>query len=261
MNKIINPGLLFLLLQIFSGTIWAQHAEEKLTVTILHKDSLFWNAYNNCDADAFKSFFTEDVEFYHDKGGATLGIDNLIASFKNNLCGNPNFRLKREVVVGTTKVYPLKKNDTIYGAILTGEHVFYINEAGKPEYIDGQANFTHLWLLKNVEWKMARVLSYDHHPATYINKRKEITLDENTLRQFTGNYKSQNFGNMQVLVESKTLILQTSNGKFLLHPETKNLFFAKERDLTFEFVKKDNKIEKIIVRENGNIAEELLLVH
>jgi len=260
MNKLINACLVILLLQTFAVKTWAQSAEEKLTAVIMHKDSLFWNAYNNCDVNSFKDFFAEDVEFYHDKGGITLGIEGLAGSMKKNLCSNPNFRLRREVVEGTVKVYPLKKNDTIYGAILLGEHVFYINEAGKAERLDGHASFTHIWLLKDGVWKMTRILSYDHHPATYINKRKEITLDENILKQYTGNYKSPNFGNMQVHAESKTLVLQTGNGNFFLYPESEDTFFSKERDLTFEFVKKNNKIEKIIVRENGMAVEELLLV-
>jgi len=46
-----------------------------------------------------------------------------------------------------------------------------------------------------------------------------------------------------------------------LYPETKNIFFSKERDLTFEFVKKDNKMEKMIVRENGNIVEEVAFIN
>jgi hypothetical protein len=58
-----------------------------------------------------------------------------------------------------------------YGAILTGEHVFYILEKGKSERLDGLAKFTHVWRFKDNEWKMHRVLSYDHGPAPYINKR------------------------------------------------------------------------------------------
>ncbi|WP_157717331.1 hypothetical protein [Christiangramia echinicola] len=47
------------------------------------------------------------------------------------------------------------------GAVLSGEHLFYIQEENS-ERLDGQAKFNHLWLLKEGEWKMHRVLSYDH---------------------------------------------------------------------------------------------------
>jgi hypothetical protein len=44
--------------------------------------------------------------------------------------------------------------------------------------------------------------------------------------------------------------------KFVLHPESENLFFITERDLTFEFVKEGSKVSKIIVREHGAVVEE-----
>ena len=139
-------------------------------------DSAFWNAYNNCDTAKFKNFFTEDVEFYHDKGGITMGVQQLSESFNKNMCSNSHYHLRREAVAGTVKIFPMMQDNKIYGAIITGEHLFYINDNDKPEYLDGDANFTHLWLLKDGVWKMARVLSYNHHAATYVNTKKEILL-------------------------------------------------------------------------------------
>jgi len=46
-----------------------QTEQEKLTAVILEKDGRFWSAYNTCDTDKMKGFFTDGVEFYHDKGG------------------------------------------------------------------------------------------------------------------------------------------------------------------------------------------------
>jgi hypothetical protein len=52
-------------------------------------------------------------------------------------------------------------------------------------------------------------------------------------------------------------MLLSDNLKMTLYPESKTRFFSKERDLTFEFVKDPRgKVSKIIVRENGEIAEE-----
>jgi len=242
-----------------SQEMFAQTAEQKLSPTILYKDSLFWTAYNNCDIEKFGNFFTDDVEFYHDKGGITDGLKSLAESLKNNLCGNENFRLRREGIAGTMKVYPMQKSDTIYGAILSGEHVFYIQEKGKKERLDGKARFTHLWLLNNGIWKMSRVLSYDHGPATYTNKRKEIKLSSKSLDQFTGEYKSAKIGIVVINKENELLTLTSKGKKSILYPEKQNLFFMKERDLTFEFVKdEENKNYKLVVRENGEIVEELL---
>lgn len=151
--------------------LMAQIKKEDLAAIILSRDSLFWKTYNSCDTAASRTFFTEDVEFYHDKGGLTIGIEPLMANVRNNLCSSPNFRLRREAVKGTIKVYPLENNGKIYGAVLTGEHVFYINQNGKPEYLDGHALFTHVWLNRDGEWKMARILSFDHKPASEAIKK------------------------------------------------------------------------------------------
>ena len=132
---------------------------------VLQRDGLFWKAYNACDVKGMAEFFTEDVEFYHDRGGVTLGHPALVAALREGLCSNPSSTLRREAVDGTVHVFPLKKNDVVYGAILSGEHVFYVKEKGKPEFLDGRAKFTDLWMLKDGTWKMSRILSFDHGPA------------------------------------------------------------------------------------------------
>lgn len=163
-----NPTILAILALLFCfcsfAHLNAQTDVQNLTSTILQKDSLFWAAYNKCDTESFPQFFTNDVEFYHDKGGMTIGLDGIVSNMKKNLCAANDFRLRREAVEGSVKVFPLKSSDNIYGAIISGEHVFYILEKG-GERLDGLAKFTHVWLLKDNSWKMARILSYDHGPA------------------------------------------------------------------------------------------------
>ncbi|MVT08304.1 nuclear transport factor 2 family protein [Chitinophaga tropicalis] len=230
--------------------------DQELSATITRLDSLFWDSYNHCDTTKMGSFFTEDVEFYHDKGGVTLGLPALVHTFSKNICSNTGFRLRREPVEGTYKVFPMKKDGVIYGAILSGEHVFYILETGKPERLDGLAKFTHLWLLTDGVWKMKRVLSYDHGPAPYKNKRKEIALSDKALAKYAGKYKGTQIGNVEVQVEAHHLILKIGEKKFDIYPEKENLFFDKTRDLTFEFTQG----EKLTVREFGAVAEELVAV-
>jgi len=148
---------------VFAHTLFAQNPPNDLSLTILQQDALFWDAYNHCDVDKMSQFFWPDIEFYHDKGGPTIGLGPLVESLKKNLCSNPNFRLRREAIPATIKVFPLQKNGVTYGAVLSGERYFYINDSGKREFRDGQAYFFHVWLLKDGTWKMARVVSYDHH--------------------------------------------------------------------------------------------------
>lgn len=162
-KRYLFPALL-LLASFLSARLSAQSDEKSLIRYIFEQDSLFWNAYNHCDDQACRSFFTENVEFYHDKGGITYGADNLAASIKNNLCSNPQFKLRREAVSKTVQVYPLAKDGQFYGAIISGEHAFFVTEYGQPEYQSGVARFNQLWLKQDDTWRMARILSYDHQP-------------------------------------------------------------------------------------------------
>ncbi|MGN6420447.1 MAG: nuclear transport factor 2 family protein [Pseudobacter sp.] len=157
-------GLTIALGLISNVNSYAQTTESELTATILHLDSSFWKTYNSCDTINMRKYFTEDLEFYHDKGGPSFGMSPMISTFARNLC-NGGFRVRREAVAGTLKVYPMWKNDELYGAILSGDHYFYVTEKGQAEKRTGFARFTHLWLKQDGVWKMSRILSYDHGAA------------------------------------------------------------------------------------------------
>jgi hypothetical protein len=222
-------------------------------------DSLFWKTYNTCDTAHNGLYLSDDVKFYHDKGGITDGKNALVRSIKNNICGNPNLRVRREAVDGSVQVYPMRNGDSIYGAIISGDHYFYVTEMNQPEKRSGLAKFTHLWLLKNNEWKMSVVLSYDHGPAPYVNKKQEIQLSPAELKPFEGNYKSPKFGSFNYKIERSNLLMDGSGVHSLLYAESKNKFFVKDRDLEFEFMTSEkNKVYKIIVIENGTVVDELL---
>lgn len=263
MNKNVCIRIAFMVCAVLIGTLslYAQKNVQELTRIILEKDSLFWIGYNNCDSSLTGQFFADDIEFYHDKGGITNGRQNLLDVAQKNLCSNPNFRLRREAIPGTVKVYPLEKDGTIYGAIMVGEHYFYITQNGKPEFRDGHASFTHLWLLKNGSWKIARILSYDHHAAAPMNQKKAITLPAASLKHYTGRFKGPQTDSLFIREEKGSLVLVNRNSKMQLYPETANLFFVKERDLTFEFLSNTKDIiTGLRVRENGAVVEELKLV-
>jgi hypothetical protein len=92
---------IFLLMPVlvFSEVTEAQHADqdaEKLKNTILHLDSLFGKAYNTCDVKLMETFFTHDLEFYHDKEGLTTSKKKLFESIRSGLCGNPDWWLRRK---------------------------------------------------------------------------------------------------------------------------------------------------------------------
>jgi hypothetical protein len=120
---------------------------------IAHMDSVLFNAFNDRDMDTFKTLFTTDLEFYHDKGGLT-DYNYSIESFKNTIAQNNG--LKRELVKGSLEVYPIKD----YGAIQIGTHTFYHLENGKQDC--GTFKFVHVWKKIGNGWKITRVISYDH---------------------------------------------------------------------------------------------------
>lgn len=63
----------------------AQKPTEPVLAEIVKQDSLFWKGYNSCDLALQGSLIADDIEFYHDKGGITLGKTAMLNSLKN-LC-------------------------------------------------------------------------------------------------------------------------------------------------------------------------------
>lgn len=126
---------------------------QELYEEISEQDSLLFNAFNKRDIDLFKTMFTEDLEFYHDKGGLT-GYEHTINFLKTTAQGNN--QLKRELVKGSLEVYPIPG----YGAMEIGMHRFCHLENGKQDC--GTFKFVHIWQKKDNQWKITRVISYDH---------------------------------------------------------------------------------------------------
>jgi hypothetical protein len=160
MKRLLWMAALFATMAAYAQNETYPVSAELLTKKIIALDAEAFEAYNTCNIEKSRSYFTDDLEFYHDKGGYMKGVDKLMEALKNNICNDPKRKVLRKPVSGTFKVYPLDG----YGAILTGDHDFYIVENGK-EKKTGTAKFTHIWLLKDGYWKMARVLSYDHKGA------------------------------------------------------------------------------------------------
>lgn len=110
---------------------------------------LFETAFVVCDATAFRALFTDNAEFYHDIAGPTYGKDVW------TLKGCPRESgVQRVLVDGSLEVYPMKD----YGAIQTGEH-WFVEEGAQTSTL---AKFVHLWRQQDGEWRIARVLSFDH---------------------------------------------------------------------------------------------------
>ena len=85
-------------------------------------------------------------------------------AMKNNICSDPGVN-QRSLVSESLEVFEMKKDNKLYGAIQKGKHTFQQKIDGEMKTV-GIADFTHLWLLENNEWKLKRVLSYNHQPFT-----------------------------------------------------------------------------------------------
>jgi hypothetical protein len=155
-------ALLLPLLALFTARVGAQtvpaleniKSQQELDKAITALDAALFDSYNRCDLEKFSSFFVDDVEFYHDQGGVTLGKVNLTESVKKNICG----RVTRELVPGSLQVHYMKG----YGAVEMGVHRFHHPGHEDTEPV-GEGKFIHLWQYKGGLWKITRVISYDHH--------------------------------------------------------------------------------------------------
>lgn len=96
----------------------------------------------------------ENLEFYHDQTGLSVGREIFLEAIKANICG----KVHRELVPDSLEVYPIKG----YGAVEIGVHRF--THPNDPREL-GEAKFVHLWQLKDGVWRVTRVISFDHHPV------------------------------------------------------------------------------------------------
>ncbi len=127
-------------------------------------DSLLFNiGFNECNLDVFDTLVADDFEFYHDQSGITPNKEAFISGTKNGLC-TMDYKAIRKLQRGSLNVFPMYNNGELYGALQTGFHQFYALYPSEPDLKHtSEARFTHLWLKEDNQWKLARVISYDHH--------------------------------------------------------------------------------------------------
>ena len=125
---------------------------DPLFKTIQSLDTKLFDAYNHCDLTTLGAMVSDDLEFYHDQTGLSVGKEPFLAAIKQNICG----KVQRELLSDTLEVYPLKG----YGAVEIGIHRFHHPQ--DPENL-GDAKFVTLWQNKDGVWKVTRVISYNHN--------------------------------------------------------------------------------------------------
>ncbi|WP_430410561.1 nuclear transport factor 2 family protein [Kordia sp.] len=123
--------------------------DQDLYTTIVALDKRFFDAYNTCDLKIQDELISEDLEFFHDKGGLSTSKTQIMEAMKNNICG----KVTRTLIDGTIEVYPIPG----YGAVQMGEHKFYNNQEPNAKSIPSK--FITIWKNDNGTWQMTRIVS------------------------------------------------------------------------------------------------------
>ena len=152
--------VLLLSIFIYSSALAQNQIQKSAAITknelfnkIANLDSLLFAAYNSKNLDLMKTYFTSDLEWYQDNGGL-IGFEKVFENF--NSIFNRDYDLKRSLIKESLEVHLIEG----YGAIEIGMHQFKHIENGKLEI--GTFKFLMIWKNDNENWKISRVVSYDH---------------------------------------------------------------------------------------------------
>ena len=130
-------------------------SNDDLFQEIANMDHVLFSAFNNGEMEKIKSLFTEDLEFYHDKGGLS-GYESNMEAIGRLTTGE--IKIRRALIPDSMKVFPIPD----FGAIQEGQHDFFETLPGQAERKTGTFKFIHIWKETDDGWKIARVVSYDH---------------------------------------------------------------------------------------------------
>src|SRR4051794_24564855 len=104
MKLLLPMSLLSVLLLLGPPAALTQRGPSTLFQTMKALDAQLFEAVNHCEYEKLTGLVDENLEFYHDQGGLTMGRQAFLDSVKNNLCGV----MIRELVPATLEVYPIK---------------------------------------------------------------------------------------------------------------------------------------------------------
>jgi Domain of unknown function (DUF4440) len=158
MKKITSITILALVVSLFTSVSALAQSQDvyvykpesqELYNTIVHMDSVYFNAYNSCDMDKQAAIYADSIEFYHDGSGLETSKKDLLTAIKNNICS----KVTRVLVKGSIEVYQIPN----FGAVEIGLHRF-INHA-ENNHVSRPDKFIIIWRHRNGQWQMTRVIS------------------------------------------------------------------------------------------------------
>lgn len=148
-----------------SGIATAQEKEgSELFKALKAQDSiLFQIGFNKCEVQQSAALMCDDLEFYHDKSGVSNSKAEFVEIMRIGLCRENNPKpTYRFLVEKSLEVFPLYDNGQLYGALQNGKHFFSTERDITFIESDNYALFSHLWIIENNQWKLKRVISYNH---------------------------------------------------------------------------------------------------
>lgn len=209
--------------------------ESDLFNTLKMADSILFDiGFNQCNLPQVAQLVAEDIEFYHDRDGITKSKDKFIASIKDNLCNSGKNIIKRVLDDASFEVFPLYRNEKIYGAIQNGSHNFG----------NTQAEYSHLWLIQKNEWKLSRVLSYNHHTTQGQTKVSFLEIPTKDLEIYVGSYEFSPDFVLTVSIRGGNLFGGSQGQDVKINCYDKHRFIDDEKTHDLEF----------ILDEKGNIS-------
>ena len=128
-------------------------ADQALYREIISADNSLFAAFNARNITALKSHFADELEVYQDNTGLR-NYKETVEAFTGLF--KLDYVLTRTPIIESIEVYPIKN----YGAIQTGKHTFCHTENGKLEC--ATFKFVHIWKSINGQWKLAKIITYDH---------------------------------------------------------------------------------------------------
>lgn len=119
-----------------------------IEAAIIRNDSIFFDAYNNSKLQVYADYYSEDLEFYHDKGGLSTSKKEMVDATVRNVFG----KVTRELLPGSIEVSPISR----FGAVAIGSHRFFNRvENSRSAY----SKFVTVWKYQDGRWLITRVIS------------------------------------------------------------------------------------------------------
>jgi hypothetical protein len=133
----------------------ADNGRAQLKAEIVEADARLFKGLNERVIGPLKAGFSPRLEFYHDRSGVTHYADN-IAAFEQQFRA-PN-RIRREAIPDSVEVFPAGPNHAMH----IGKHRFCNKPSPSQPEECGVYRFSMVWERDGGQWKLLRVLSYDH---------------------------------------------------------------------------------------------------